>query len=95
MRGVSAVVWLVVVIIVMLVAALVILSMFGGAITPVASLADATNICKTTCAPLCQAQADKAKAVPIPTWKTATMRVGDTTVSCESLVGATCTACLS
>jgi len=97
MKGVSAVVWLIVVIIVMLVAALVILSMFGGAITPVASLADAKNICLTACRPFCDtvASGEKAKTkIPIPTWNTPTMSVGGEAKSCRDLVGGdTCDKC--
>ena len=79
-KGMSTTLVIIVAAVVILVTALVLLTIFGGSITPIASLADAKNHCTTVGDASC-----KAVGQLPPTWSANTVSYNNNMVSCGSL----------
>ena len=86
---------LVVAAIVILIVALVVITIFGGSITPIGGMTSAQSICKTQCISSCQMS--NGASIPL-TWNLETVRDTKSTtgklVSCSSFYqGTTCDVC--
>ncbi len=86
MKGVSQTLWIVIAVVVLLVAALVVLTIFGGGLTPVVEATQQTNICMQQLSLTCSTTG----TVP-PGWSSVkyTVKNGDemSSKSCSELTG--------
>jgi hypothetical protein len=83
---------LVVAAIVILITALVVVTIFGNAMTPLGGISSAESVCRTQCVASCKMS--NGQSMPL-TWDVPTVRRGTDSqlVACGSFMGKTCDAC--
>ncbi len=81
-KGMSTTLVIIVSAVVILVAALVLLTIFGGSMTPIASLTEAKNHCTLTNKQICETTGTVS-----PTWNLATINYEGVLSSCEDVCG--------